>query len=220
MEAQVSSSNSGAALLGPSFTSTAAVVVVAALAVILPFLVIGELPGEQWLASQQDQTFLFGAVGVGLLALDALLPVPSSITVALMGARLGFVPGWLSASGGLVIGNMVAYLLGRLWSPKGDIAGDESAESMPLIWVVALTRCVPIVAETVSVVAGRSGLAAKRMLVGSVIGNLGFAGAHAYAGARLVPANGLVIGLLAPLALSAVALVAWNRLAGRAWLAT
>ena len=77
---------------------------------IVPFVVIGELPGERWLSATDGSALVFAFTGGGLLTLDVLLPIPSSIVIALMGGRLGFYAGWFSAWLGLTAGNSA-----RLW---------------------------------------------------------------------------------------------------------
>ena len=90
------------------------IVIIAALLVpILPFVIIGELPGEQWLSSADEDALLFGLTGSGLLMLDIALPVPSSIIGTLLGARLGFWPGLVATWTGLLAGNMLGYALAR-----------------------------------------------------------------------------------------------------------
>ena len=70
------------------------VILLAILIPIIPFVIIGELPGERWLSSTDDNALLFGITGMGLLTADVLLPIPSSIVGTMLGARLGFIPGW------------------------------------------------------------------------------------------------------------------------------
>ena len=63
---------------------TTFVIIVALLVPIVPYVIIGELPGEQWLSSADDDAFAFGATGASLLVADVLLPVPSSIVGTLL----------------------------------------------------------------------------------------------------------------------------------------
>jgi uncharacterized membrane protein YdjX (TVP38/TMEM64 family) len=98
------------------------VVLLAVLIPVVPFVLLGELPGERWLSAADDNALQFALTGAGLLAADALLPVPSSILGTLLGARLGFLAGALSAWLGMLAGNLLAYaggrlLLGRLRTP-------------------------------------------------------------------------------------------------------
>ena len=64
---------------------------------IVPFVVIGELPGERWLSATDGNALMFAFTGSGLLTLDVVLPIPSSIVIALMGA-LTCKNGWRTAS--------------------------------------------------------------------------------------------------------------------------
>jgi len=85
------------------------VIITALLIPILPFVIIGELPGERWLSAVDDNALLFGLTGSGLLALDIFLPIPSSILGTILGARLGFWPGTLCTWTGLVAGNLLGF---------------------------------------------------------------------------------------------------------------
>ena len=69
-----------------------AIIIAALLVPIVPFVIIGELPGERWLSATDDDALRFALAGGGLLALDILLPVPSSIVATLLAARLGLSP--------------------------------------------------------------------------------------------------------------------------------
>ena len=55
------------------------VILLAILIPIVPFALIGELPGERWLSATDEDALLFAITGGGLLAADVLLPIPSSI---------------------------------------------------------------------------------------------------------------------------------------------
>ena len=117
---------------------------------IVPYLVIGELPGEQWLSATDDSALAFALTGGGLLTLDVILPIPSSIVIVLLGGRLGFFVGWLSAWLGLTVGNLIGYWIGRLWPQKLTPHISES----PTLVMLILSRPVPILAEAVVLAAG------------------------------------------------------------------
>ena len=59
---------------------------------LVPFFIIGEMPGERWLSATDDHAWLFALAGAGLLASDILLPIPSSIVGTMLGARWGSRP--------------------------------------------------------------------------------------------------------------------------------
>ncbi|MCB2100559.1 MAG: hypothetical protein KDE22_06800, partial [Rhodobacterales bacterium] len=128
-----------------------ALLIVLVLAIpIVPFAVIGELPGETWLDASGGNAFLFGLTGGGLLAADVLAPVPSTIVGTLLGARLGLVPGWLWGWGGLVVGNLVGYGLGRVALSR--LVRD--LPEAPTIAILFLSRPVPVLAEAMTCTAG------------------------------------------------------------------
>ena len=87
-------------------------IVISLLIPLVPFAVVGELPGEQWLSATGNSALMFGLTGSALLAADVLLPIPSSIVGTLLGARLGFIPGWACVWLGLVVGNLAGYTTG------------------------------------------------------------------------------------------------------------
>ena len=70
---------------------------------LVPFFIIGEMPGERWLSATDSHAWLFALAGAGLLASDILLPIPSSIVGTMLGAPLGFVAGFIATFPGLCI---------------------------------------------------------------------------------------------------------------------
>jgi membrane protein DedA with SNARE-associated domain len=180
-------------------------ILIALLIPILPFVAVGELPGERWLSGADRSATLFGALGGGLLAVDVLLPVPSTIVGSLLGARLGFLSGWLWGWGGLVAGNQLGYWAGRmlLSSPGFRLPGPPTG---PLVFA---TRPVPVLAEAVAIAAGAGRMPALSFLATSVLGNAVFAAAMAGNGAALLPERWAGPGLVLPMLLPVVAWVAW-----------
>ena len=77
-----------------AWTRALYVLALAALVPLVPFAVVGELPGERWLVASSGDALRFGATGALLLAADVLLPIPSSVIGALLGGRLGFAGGF------------------------------------------------------------------------------------------------------------------------------
>lgn len=174
---------------------------------IVPFLVIGELPGERWLSLEPANALRFGAVGAALLASDVLLPVPSSIVGTLLGARLGFGLGLLWAWGGLCVGNLLGYWLGRS-VPERFV--DRLPQAPTLLFLFA-TRPVPVLAEAAVLTAGVERVAALPALLACASGNLLYAGVLVASGAALLPAGAVGMGLIVPFALPVVAYLLWRR---------
>lgn len=178
---------------------------------IVPFLVIGELPGERWLSVTDDGALLFALTGGGLLTLDVVLPIPSSIVIALLGGRLGFYTGWLSAWLGLTVGNLVGYGIGRLWPRK---MAPDIAES-PTLAMLILSRPVPILAEAMSIAAGATRVRIKPMIAACAAGNAVYAGILAADGAALLAADWVGPGIVLPLLIPVAGWVLWRWLARR-----
>ena len=122
---------------------------------------------------------LAAAAGLGLLVGDVLLPVPSSVVMATLGALFGTFGGvalsWAGGVGATLVGVLIGRRGGRLLdrlSPEG--AGGRAERLLRRYGTVAiiLTRPVPMLAETVAVMAGRSGLQWRRAVPAAIVGAL------------------------------------------------
>jgi len=142
---------------------------------ILPWLVLGPrlevwaaglVSGEQ--ASGLSRS-LVGVVGVGLLASDSFLPIPSTLVMSGLGLALGAVVGGLAASAGVFLSGAIAYLVCRRWGAgmarriageKGLVRVEEAMRRQgPLL--IAATRSVPVVQEATACLAGVTQMPAK-----------------------------------------------------------
>jgi len=191
-------------------TRFALVITIALLIPIIPFLMIGELPGEQWLSTTDDNALLFALTATGLLASDVLLPIPSSILGTLLGARLGFIPGWLCCWAGLTLGNIIGYATGRLLLSRFATPLPQA----PTLLVLFASRAVPVLAEAITFTAG-----AEKMKIGSFLlvvlsGNAIYSLVLAGNGAALLPDSLTGLGLIIPMLLPVFAWLGWR------WLAT
>lgn len=187
------------------------VLLAAMLVPILPFAIIGELPGERWLELSASDGLRFGALGGGLLALDVFLPIPSSIVGAMLGGRLGFAAGFAWAFGGLCIGQLAGYALGRALPARWASEVPEA----PSVALTFLSRPVPVLAEAVSIAAGATRMPPLQFALAGALGNAIYAAAMAGDGAALLPQGLLGPGLILPMLLPVLAYVAWRRLASR-----
>ena len=189
--------------------NTLLLVAIVLLLPIVPFLVIGEVPGERWLSATDGNALVFALTGSGLLTLDVLLPVPSSIVIALLGGRLGFYEGWVTAWLGLTVGNLLGYWLGRLWPQK--MAPDVSES--PMLVILFLSRPVPILAEAVAIAAGATRTPVLHTVTACATGNLVYAGILAADGAALLAAGWTGPGIILPLLVPVAGWVVWRWLA-------
>jgi uncharacterized membrane protein YdjX (TVP38/TMEM64 family) len=133
---------------------------------------------------------LAAALGVGLLVADVLLPVPSSLVMVAHGALFGVVTGTLLS----LLGSMGAALFGFALGRRGGklierlVSPEERARANKMLarWgslAVVVTRPVPLLAETVSIMTGASSLGWGRMALASFVGSLPPALLYALTGA-------------------------------------
>ncbi len=130
------------------------------------------------------------AVGVGLLLVDVLLPVPSSFVMAAHGALFGVVVGTALSLVGSVGAAAIAFAIGRAGGPLVHRLTSEAesarADALLARWgaiAIVATRPVPLLAETVAILAGTSPLGWGQLLVAATVGNLVPAVLYAVTGA-------------------------------------
>ncbi|WP_058556857.1 hypothetical protein [Thiohalocapsa sp. ML1] len=191
--------------MGPK-TRGMLVILIALLIPIVPFAVIGELPGEQWLSASDGNAFLFGLTGAGLLAADVLIPIPSSIVGTMLGARLGFMSGFFWCWAGLVLGNLIGYAAGRLLLSRFGARLPES----PTLVALFLSRPVPVFAEAVTFTAGAERMPVIQFLTVTATGNALYALALTGNGAALLPGALAGPGLVLPMLMPVLAWLTWR----------
>jgi uncharacterized membrane protein YdjX (TVP38/TMEM64 family) len=130
-------------------------------------------------------------LGIGLLVTDVVLPVPSSLVMITHGALFGPVLGAGLSLVGVVGATLTGYGLGH-WGGRplvGRICSEQDrlrAEALVRRWgllVVTASRPVPLLAETIAVVAGTSSLGLVRTAVAALLGALPGALLYGAAGA-------------------------------------
>jgi membrane protein YqaA with SNARE-associated domain len=192
-----------------STRSRTALVIIATLAVpLVPFVAIGELPGERWLSATDHNAFTFALLGSGLLAADVLLPVPSSVLGALLGARLGFALGFVGTFAGLALGHLLGYAVGRLVLTR---AGAELPVSPTLLAVFA-SRPVPVLAEAITLTAGAARTPFVPFVLAVLAGDALYAAALAATGAEWLSGTFAGVGLVLSITIPAAAWLAWRGL--------
>jgi uncharacterized membrane protein YdjX (TVP38/TMEM64 family) len=144
-------------------------------------------------------------LGVSLLIADVLLPVPSSLVMVAHGALFGVVTGtFLSLLGsfgaalfGFAIGRRGGKLLGRIVTAKERARADRMLASWGALAVV-LTRPIPLLAETVAIMAGASPLGWGRMALAALVGSLPPALLYALTGAAVanLQSTSLMFGVI------------------------
>jgi 3-dehydroquinate synthase len=173
----------------------------------VPFLIIGEFPGEKWLSKTDDNAFLFGLTGASLLTSDILLPIPSSIVGTFLGARLGIFTGWVWTWSGLMVGNLIGFAAGRYLLKSLKVEMSET----PTQVILFLSRPVPVFAEAAAITAGAANTSIRQFIIACAAGNAIYAGVLAINGALLIPKSLAGPGLVLPMALPVITWLIWRR---------
>jgi len=137
---------------------------------------------------------------VVLLAADVALPVPSSLVMVFSGAAFGVVWGSMVALVGSIAGEWLGFELVRRYGRgvSSQLVGADEFERFSEffdrhgILAVILTRPLPVVMETMSLVAGLSTMSRWAFLGASLAGTAPIVVVYAYAGALSREAGNLV----------------------------
>lgn len=144
---------------------------------------------------------------IALLALDVVLPVPSSMVALLAVAMLGAVGGYLVIFVGLCLGAGLGYALGagyfRLLSGRLGLHQRQPGQLAYKLGTLSLIclRGVPVLAETSVVAAGMQRYPLPAFVLVTTLANAGLALAYSAIGIYLVEQNALLVTLLASMVL-------------------
>ncbi|PTY05117.1 hypothetical protein DB347_16705 [Opitutaceae bacterium EW11] len=174
---------------------------------ILPWLAVGQ-PMENWItgAISAQATLSRGTVallGIGLLAGDSFLPVPSTFVMSGLGLALGILLGGLLSSAGVFLSGFIAYTACRRFGVgfARRIAGEEGLarveEAMNRLGpvVIAATRSVPVVQEASACLAGLVHMSRRAFVTSLAAGSLPTGFAYAAIGASALQNRNLAIVL-------------------------
>ena len=134
---------------------------------------------ERWQQTPPPPHVL-AAVVVALLASDVLLPIPSGPINTLAGGQLGFWWGTVVCATGMTCGAVIAFGLARAWgrplaerlsSPK-QLRDMESACHNHGLWMVLVTRPLPVLAEACALLVGTLQMRWQAFLPTVMIANL------------------------------------------------
>jgi uncharacterized membrane protein YdjX (TVP38/TMEM64 family) len=125
-----------------------------------------------------DQGGMVAAVaGVGLLVVDVVLPVPSSLVMLTHGALFGVVVGSVLSLAGAVGAALVGFAIGRRGGPALARVVPRSerdrADALLDRWgllAVIVSRPVPMLAEAVAIMAGTSRMRPGKVAAGAALG--------------------------------------------------
>jgi uncharacterized membrane protein YdjX (TVP38/TMEM64 family) len=155
-----------------------------------------------WLGSG---SILVALLGSGLLVADVILPVPSSAVMVAHGALFGTVGGTLLSVGGSTGAALVGFSIGRRGGPllARLVSPEERARADYILsrWgtlAIVVTRPVPLLAETVAIMAGTSPLGWRQASLAALFGSIPPALLYALSGASAAALTSgvLVFGLV------------------------
>ncbi|HWB05440.1 MAG TPA: VTT domain-containing protein [Verrucomicrobiales bacterium] len=206
----------------------AAIFLALAVVVLIPFLIWGDwferaFTGDalqQWLASYgRAWGWLMGLL---LLVADLFLPVPGTAVMSGLGYVYGTWLGGAAAAGGSFLSGALAYGLCRkfgdrvavrLMGPEGYAQGRRLFEGKSGGFVVAGSRCLPLLPEVVACMAGLTKMAPVKFFTALACGSLPMGFVFAWIGAAGREEPGLALGLsvLIPAVLYGIALLVLKR---------
>ena len=185
------------------------------IAVMLSKVVFEDLLGIPW-ASYVERLLAdpgpLAAVGiVALLSIDLLLPIPSSLVMILSGALFGVLGGGLLSLIGSLAGNYLGFELTRTYGrgPSRRLVGEVQLARMSRVFeqngalAILLSRPLPVVMETMSLVAGLSLMKRSTFLLASLAGTIPVVFAYSLAGAL-----SLEVGSVAPALVMLICVIA------------
>jgi len=162
---------------------------------------------DLYLPQTPAQKLYLALLVIALLALDVVLPVPSSVVALLTVAALGGVGGYLVIFIGLCLGAWLGYALGagylRILSGRLGLHQRKPGQLAYKLGTLSLIclRGVPVLAETSVVAAGMQRYPLRAFVVVTTLANAGLALAYSAIGSYLVEQNALLVTLLASMVL-------------------
>lgn len=133
---------------------------------------------------------LAAVIGVGLLLVDVFLPVPSSVVMIAHGALFGVVVGTLLSLAGSTGAALLGFAIGRRGGPLlarlVPLEQRRRADMLLSRWgalAIVVTRPLPLLAETVAILAGASPLPLRHAALAAFAGSLPAALLYALTGA-------------------------------------
>ena len=208
---------------------TALLIIGVLLVPIIPFVIFGEQL-ESWLTGQfftdggrQVDGAVSALMTVVVLAVDILLPVPSSVVMTFAGAVFGILPAVLLCWLGFTLSSALGYWLGYQFGlPLARRLCSEQDLQLTAYWIerygqwlLVTVRGMPVVAEASALVAGIYTMSARRFWPPVIIANLVLAILFATLGHFAADEGWLVRALFVSMLAPPLLLLAWLWLMSR-----
>jgi 3-dehydroquinate synthase len=166
---------------------------------------------EGWREAPPAAIWLVVALVLALAA-DILLPVPSGPLITLAAGQLGMPTTALAAWTGLMVGGLAAFAVAKRWgvplagrlAAPADLANFRTTASEHDVWLLLVTRPLPILAEAAVLLAGTLDTQWPRLIASLAVGNAAVAVAFAVLGQRAEEHEwmtiAIVLSIVVPLA--------------------
>ncbi len=175
--------------------------------IILILFILINFAGIKLLTNPSDELsqggFAASVISYLLLTGDIILPVPSSIIMITNGALFGITMGTLISLCGGLSASLLGFLIGgkgsKLINKLVNQSEQEKANNLIKKWgmvAIIITRPIPLLSETTSIMAGASNLGAGKMFIASVIGLLPASLVYAITGVYAVDFESGVVSFL------------------------
>lgn len=192
---------------------------VLALAVILVPFAIWEEPITAWVESalaEEDQRTQLAVLLSGLLAVDVLLPIPSSLISTAAGYSFGLFGGALISWAGMTAGACLGYALGavparaftRRFVGDAELLRAQSAFARWGHWALIVCRAAPVLAEASVVFAGVTRMRFGSFLFFIALANLAVALVYAWVGALALQTSSFLLAFAGSILLPGAVLLA------------
>jgi uncharacterized membrane protein YdjX (TVP38/TMEM64 family) len=173
------------------------------LLILVPFLIFGESI-ENWtdyFLNSSHSNLLMVIVILGLLSIDILAPVPSSIVSTAGGYFLGLIFGTLISLTGMTVSCIIGYWLGsELGNPiseklvgKNELLKLRKLQNKYGDWIIIVSRAVPVLAEASVLAAGIGRMPLNRFILLILLSNSGISLAYAAIGAYSAQVNSFLL---------------------------
>lgn len=177
--------------------------------IIILFLVFGNLETLfiDFLNKARGYQSSYAITSFFILASDIVLPVPSSIIMFTNGLVLGITKGSLLSVLSVMIGSVIGYYLGRFTSYGLKIKSGNNADSFIQRYgelAILVTRAIPILAESVCIVAGYNKMKFGYYIVLNLLGYIPVILVYSICGNAGYGKSAFILSVSASLLISAV----------------
>ena len=179
-----------------------------AVLLMIPFLIWDEMFTDYlssgklrpWLESHLAYGWL---VGIALLVADLFLPIPGTVVMSVLGNVYGPLLGGIVSALGSFLAGMLGYSLCRCFghgvalklAGASDLEKGEHLFERSGGWMVALSRCLPLLPEVIACLAGLASMPLRKFTIALACGALPVGFVFAWIGTLGQERPGLAIGL-------------------------